>query len=169
MCFPNKEITSKSGHTNHDVLYVAFRGKRAVPGDDVADWGALNATTFERSLEGFGDRLVARINVGRQDMSSSEPVERDDGTDEGDEGDEGDGNGEEQQEETNKVGKQVHGDVQGNNGCRCDVVDQENEQDEEDENSDSQEEEDSESEDDEEFGFESGESSQPEDDGDSDS
>ncbi|KAL1961217.1 hypothetical protein VTO42DRAFT_3163 [Malbranchea cinnamomea] len=62
MCFPDEHVTGDSGHTDHDVLYVAFRGKDAVPGADGAQWRVDDAEEFESSLANVGNRLVSRIS-----------------------------------------------------------------------------------------------------------
>ena len=61
MCFSEMEISGNKGYTKHDVLYVAFMGKGAVPGAGGANWKANNSKTFEKSLEGLGNKLVAKI------------------------------------------------------------------------------------------------------------
>ncbi|ESU08894.1 hypothetical protein FGSG_04230 [Fusarium graminearum PH-1] len=72
-CF-GKSMNGNNGHDADDVLYIAFPGSDAVPGDDGADWNATNFKDFESSLSSVGDKLVARIN----DTSSGN------GTDSGD-------------------------------------------------------------------------------------
>jgi len=44
------------------VLFIAFVGKDAVPGDS-ADWSAASATVFEDSIGDMGDSLVERVGV----------------------------------------------------------------------------------------------------------
>ena len=130
MCFPDEKITGNSGHTSHDVLYVAFKGEGAVPGVNGEDWYALDATTFERSLGEVGNMFVAGINVGSKEARSSESEEGDDV--------EEDGSGNEGQEEKSKGDNKVYGEVPGDNGDKCDAVDEEEKQGKEDnEDSDS--------------------------------
>lgn len=57
-----KSINGNNGHDDDDVLYIAFPGNDAVPGDEGADWNATNFKDFESSLSSVGDKLVARIN-----------------------------------------------------------------------------------------------------------
>lgn len=54
-------MNGDNGHDEDDVLYIAFPGSDAVPGEDGADWDAKNFKDFEESLGGVGDKLVARI------------------------------------------------------------------------------------------------------------
>ena len=54
-------MNGENGYSDTDILYVAFKGEEAVPGPEGADWGAEDFATFERSIEGLGDRLVERI------------------------------------------------------------------------------------------------------------
>jgi chitosanase len=63
MCFPNEGITGDSGHTDHDVLFIAFPGDEAVPGAR-ANWQAGTREEFEESLAAVGDGLVAKLNSG---------------------------------------------------------------------------------------------------------
>lgn len=53
-------MTGDAGYDGTDVLYVAFTGDEAVPGE-AANWGADNYDDFEASIEGIGDRLVQRL------------------------------------------------------------------------------------------------------------
>ncbi|RKL24806.1 hypothetical protein BFJ68_g807 [Fusarium oxysporum] len=59
-CFGD-DMNGDNGHDEDDVLYIAFPGSDAVPGEDGADWDAKNFKDFEESLGGVGDKLVARI------------------------------------------------------------------------------------------------------------
>ncbi|KAK0709932.1 fungal chitosanase of glycosyl hydrolase group 75-domain-containing protein [Lasiosphaeria miniovina] len=59
-CF-GKGINGNSGHDEDDVLYIAFTGARAVPGAKGADWAAKDYADFEKSIEGLGNSLVAKI------------------------------------------------------------------------------------------------------------
>lgn len=64
MCFPNAKIDGDHGHTEHDVLMVAFPGEDAVPGEK-ANWHAKTREEFEESLAKVGDALVAKLgNAG---------------------------------------------------------------------------------------------------------
>jgi len=54
-------IHGNSGHDQDDVLYIAFTGARAVPGAGGADWAARNYANFQRSIEGLGNSLIAKI------------------------------------------------------------------------------------------------------------
>ncbi|KAK0612117.1 fungal chitosanase of glycosyl hydrolase group 75-domain-containing protein [Immersiella caudata] len=59
-CYGNG-VNGNSGHDEEDVLYIAFTSAGAVPGADGANWAAKNYADFEKSIEGLGDSLVARI------------------------------------------------------------------------------------------------------------
>ncbi|KAK0732402.1 fungal chitosanase of glycosyl hydrolase group 75-domain-containing protein [Apiosordaria backusii] len=59
-----KNMTGDNGYDGMDVLYVAFTGKDAVPGKNGADWAAKDYDTFERSIQGLGDKLVQRMRAG---------------------------------------------------------------------------------------------------------
>ncbi|KAH6952616.1 fungal chitosanase of glycosyl hydrolase group 75-domain-containing protein [Fusarium avenaceum] len=74
-CF-GKSINGNNGHDEDDVLYIAFPGSDAVPGEDGADWKAKNFKDFEASLSSVGDELVKRIN---DTSSGSNETETDDG------------------------------------------------------------------------------------------
>ncbi|KAF2123123.1 chitosanase [Lophiotrema nucula] len=63
LCFPDEEINGDSGHTEHDVLYIAFPGEDAVPGAK-ANWKASTREAFEQSLQETGDALVQKIGSG---------------------------------------------------------------------------------------------------------
>ncbi|KAF5019975.1 hypothetical protein F66182_8006 [Fusarium sp. NRRL 66182] len=65
-CFGDS-INGNNGHDDNDVLYIAFPGSDAVPGEDGADWTADNFQDFEESLGSVGDKLIERI----QDTSSA--------------------------------------------------------------------------------------------------
>lgn len=60
MCFPNDGMSGTNGHVEHDVLYVAFTGKEAVPGALGAKWTAKTPQEFEASIKTLGDKLVAK-------------------------------------------------------------------------------------------------------------
>ncbi|KAF2250989.1 glycoside hydrolase family 75 protein [Trematosphaeria pertusa] len=75
MCFPDEDISGNSGHSEHDVLYLAFPGEGAVPKDS-AVWGAASAEEFEASLAEVGDRLVQEIGEGGAPSFTSRVVRR---------------------------------------------------------------------------------------------
>lgn len=60
MCFPKEGLNGDNGHTGHDVLYIAFPGKEAVPGAAGAGWDAKNAQQFQETLKPLGDQLVEK-------------------------------------------------------------------------------------------------------------
>ena len=60
-CYGNG-INGNSRHDEEDVLYIAFTGQEAVPGAAGANWAAKNYAEFQKSIEGLGDSLVARIS-----------------------------------------------------------------------------------------------------------
>ncbi|KAL1871241.1 serine/threonine-protein kinase HAL4/sat4 [Paecilomyces lecythidis] len=60
-CFPDGNITADNGHRAHDVLYLGFTGRSAVPRRDGARWTASKFEEFEASLARIGDRLVRRV------------------------------------------------------------------------------------------------------------
>lgn len=61
-------INGDSGIDEDSIMFLGFTGDEAVPGPDGADWAAADFDTFERSIEGLGSKLVARI---RADGSSA--------------------------------------------------------------------------------------------------
>ena len=61
LCFGDDAVDGNDGHTDHDVLYIAFEGTKAVPGAKGADWGAETKEAFEASIKGLGDSLVAQL------------------------------------------------------------------------------------------------------------
>ncbi|KAF2475135.1 putative chitosanase CSN1 [Lindgomyces ingoldianus] len=63
LCFPDGGITGDNGHSEHDVLYIAFEGAEAVPGAS-ANWKANDSAEFEESLATLGDQLVAKLGGG---------------------------------------------------------------------------------------------------------
>ncbi|KAI5462768.1 family 75 glycoside hydrolase [Mariannaea sp. PMI_226] len=63
-CF-GKSMTGNNGHGEHDVLYIAFTGKDAVPGAS-ANWDAKNYDEFEQSISALADKLIARIGGAGQ-------------------------------------------------------------------------------------------------------
>lgn len=62
-CFPDEGLNGDNGHSEHDVLYVAFSGSDAKPGADGADWDASGFEAFEESLANIGDELVSKISI----------------------------------------------------------------------------------------------------------
>jgi hypothetical protein len=76
-CF-GKSMNGNNGHDEDDVLYIAFPGSDAVPGDDGADWNATNFKDFEASLSSVGDKLVARINDTGNETDSGDDNKDDD-------------------------------------------------------------------------------------------
>ncbi|KAJ0419667.1 fungal chitosanase of glycosyl hydrolase group 75-domain-containing protein [Aspergillus carlsbadensis] len=69
-CFGNG-VNGSSGWDGEDVLYLAFKGVRAVPGRGGARWDARSYGEFEGSIQGLGDRLVEdlldQIEAGEED------------------------------------------------------------------------------------------------------
>ncbi|KAF5006048.1 hypothetical protein FDECE_7560 [Fusarium decemcellulare] len=61
-CF-GKSMNGNNGHSENDVLYIAFPGADAVPGAKGAKWNAQNFKDFEASLATIGDKLVKRIGA----------------------------------------------------------------------------------------------------------
>jgi hypothetical protein len=59
-CFGG-DVSGNNGHDEADVLYIAFAGEDAVPGQRGANWSATDWQTFEGSLEEQGNRLVQRL------------------------------------------------------------------------------------------------------------
>lgn len=59
-CFPDEGINGNFGHSEHDVMYLAFTGEDAAPGAS-ANWKASTKEEFEESLSEIGDRLVAGL------------------------------------------------------------------------------------------------------------
>ncbi|KAJ5457378.1 hypothetical protein N7530_012652 [Penicillium desertorum] len=60
LCFPDEDITSDSGYSEKDALYIGFTGKGAVPGSKV-DWKAKDSKIFEKSIKSLGDKLVTGL------------------------------------------------------------------------------------------------------------
>ena len=56
-------VNGNNGHSRNNVMFIAFKGKKAVPGKN-ADWNAQSAEAFESSLEALGNSLVKNIPVG---------------------------------------------------------------------------------------------------------
>ncbi|KAI1335849.1 glycoside hydrolase family 75 protein [Xylariaceae sp. FL0016] len=61
-CF-GTSMTGDNGHTDTDVLYIAFKGKDAVPGADGAKWDAQSYDEFEASIEDLGNSLIKGIST----------------------------------------------------------------------------------------------------------
>jgi chitosanase len=59
MCFGDS-VSGNVGHGEHDVLYLAFPGKAAVPAQK-AKWDAKSKEEFEESLARIGDQLVSSL------------------------------------------------------------------------------------------------------------
>lgn len=64
ICFPNDGLNGNKGHTEHDVLYVAFTDPASVPGPSGANWKASDPKVFEASLQSLGDRMIANVFGG---------------------------------------------------------------------------------------------------------
>ncbi|KAG9232869.1 family 75 glycoside hydrolase [Amylocarpus encephaloides] len=62
LCF-GTSITGNSGHGETDVLYIAFTGTDAAPGQN-AKWNAGSVGEFSESIKSLGDTLVQRIGGG---------------------------------------------------------------------------------------------------------
>lgn len=69
LCFGDS-MTGNSGHSDTDVLYIAFKGTDAVPGADGANWEATSADEFESSLETLGTKLLRRIGASNSTAAS---------------------------------------------------------------------------------------------------
>jgi chitosanase len=61
MCFGDDAVSAINGHSDHDVLFIAFPGDAAVPGAKGAAWAAKTKEEFEASLATIGDQLVASL------------------------------------------------------------------------------------------------------------
>ena len=61
LCFGDDAVDGNTGHTSHDVLYIAFEGTAAVPGAKGPKWGAKTKEDFENSIKALGDKLVANL------------------------------------------------------------------------------------------------------------
>ena len=61
LCFPDEGLNGDKGHVAFDVMYIAFKGKSAVPGKSGATWGTQSTKTFENSIKQLGDKLVADL------------------------------------------------------------------------------------------------------------
>ena len=71
-CYGNK-MSGNMGHDEDDVLYIAFKGKEAVPGANGAKWNAGSFDEFHSSIQGLGHRLVAKIGggTGKSDVGTN--------------------------------------------------------------------------------------------------
>jgi len=72
ICFPNDGISGNNGHTQHDVLYLAFTSKDAVPGPNGADWKGSDPKAFEQSIKTLGDKMIAEV-LGGGNVDSTSP------------------------------------------------------------------------------------------------
>ena len=54
-------VNGNNGYDGTDVLYVAFTGDEAVPGES-ANWEADNYDDFEASIQNLGDELINRLS-----------------------------------------------------------------------------------------------------------
>jgi chitosanase len=54
-------VSGSNGWDAADVLYLAFKGGRAVPGPNGVRWDAQDYVEFEGGLEGLGDALVREL------------------------------------------------------------------------------------------------------------
>ncbi|KAA8642480.1 hypothetical protein EYZ11_001036 [Aspergillus tanneri] len=61
-CF-GTEMNGDNGHDEKDVLYIAFPGPEAVPGN-VAKWDAESYEEFEESITELGDNLILGLGKG---------------------------------------------------------------------------------------------------------
>ncbi|RAL13410.1 glycoside hydrolase family 75 protein [Aspergillus homomorphus CBS 101889] len=61
LCF-GSGISGNSGHSQADVLYLAFTSGDAVPGGSAA-WTATSTDEFQRSIKSLGDQLVAGLGT----------------------------------------------------------------------------------------------------------
>lgn len=62
LCFGDS-MTGNNGHSDLDVLYIAFQGTEAVPGASGAKWDATSADEFQSSVEALGSKLLAKIGA----------------------------------------------------------------------------------------------------------
>lgn len=70
LCFGDA-MTGNNGHSDLDVLYIAFTGTDAVPGAGGADWKATSPDDFEASLEPLGSKLLARIGGPNESVTAT--------------------------------------------------------------------------------------------------
>ena len=61
-CF-GQSMNADNGYSGEDVLYIAFSGEEAVPGDSAA-WAAESYEEFEESITALGDKLVSQLGSG---------------------------------------------------------------------------------------------------------
>jgi hypothetical protein len=64
LCFGKNAVNGDKGHSDLDVLYIAFPGSDAVPGAKGANWKASTAKAFQDSLTAQGNKLIQRIGGG---------------------------------------------------------------------------------------------------------
>jgi hypothetical protein len=64
-----RKVTGGNGIDQDTALFLGFTGDEAVPGPDGADWNATDFDAFEKSIEGLGNQLVERVQVGGDDDS----------------------------------------------------------------------------------------------------
>ncbi|KFY30845.1 hypothetical protein V493_01614 [Pseudogymnoascus sp. VKM F-4281 (FW-2241)] len=64
LCYGKENIDGDHGHSELDVLYIAFPGSDAVPGAKGANWKASTAKAFQDSLTTQGNKLIQRIGGG---------------------------------------------------------------------------------------------------------
>ncbi|KFZ13337.1 hypothetical protein V502_06666 [Pseudogymnoascus sp. VKM F-4520 (FW-2644)] len=64
LCFGKDKVDGDNGHSELDVLYIAFPGSDAVPGAKGANWKASTAKAFQDSLTAQGNKLIQRIGGG---------------------------------------------------------------------------------------------------------
>lgn len=62
-CYGPESVTGNNAPDVNDVLYIAFRGRDAVPGTS-ANWLATSFDDFEKSIAALGDSLVAKLSSG---------------------------------------------------------------------------------------------------------
>lgn len=68
-CFGEK-MNGDNGYDGKDVLYIAFSGKEAVPGN-TAKWDAESYEEFEESISALGDKLIAGLGKGMLSSNST--------------------------------------------------------------------------------------------------
>jgi hypothetical protein len=71
-CF-GKSMNGDFGHSEKDVMYIAFPGADAVPGAKGAKWNAKNFSEFEASIESLGNKLIQRIGGGGGSNPPTQP------------------------------------------------------------------------------------------------
>jgi hypothetical protein len=68
-----KSMNGNFGHSEKDVMYIAFPGADAVPGAKGAKWNAKNFSEFEASIESLGNKLIQRIGGGGGSNPPTQP------------------------------------------------------------------------------------------------